>query len=245
MNSISHYLNGIHRQLGYRATWLPDDKLKLGDLGVFDRGRFVLRSNLAELNIKFTQRHGHGSELLSASAGSQLDSAGDARIAGASARIAFGRAGSFVFEASKTRSDAIADMARVGQEILFAFRAGAYRKNWVVIDRLVAAHTTTVLIAHSDSAEVVLGATAAIDSLLSLADSSLDLHVKSARGEVVRYLAATGLTPMFGASRLTASLWRDPEVEAMRGDGANVPPATLEDVTDDERFAAGTAMEAG
>src|SRR5262249_32893410 len=116
MNPISRYLDGIHRELGHRATWLPDEKLKLGDLGVFDRGRFVLRSSLAQLNIKFAQRHGHGGELLSASAGSQLDTSIDGRIADASASIKFGRAGSFVFLASNTRTDAIADMVRVSQE---------------------------------------------------------------------------------------------------------------------------------
>jgi len=226
---MKRYLSGIHEKFGHLATWLPDDKLRLGDVGILEKGRFFRKTTLKALRIPFKRRLGNVGGDWDHSSGSDVsvDFGGKAESGaeggpGGRALVNLGSSGAFLFQALGCRSQTIEDMGRAGDEILLAFRAGDYEKNWVVIDRLVTARSATVVISDSATACVEFAGKAPITSVPALADASLGIKVEKWEGEVTRFVTATDLSPMFGASRLRAALFGQPRVDPLRADEAIV-----------------------
>ncbi len=233
MPAMKRYLRGISEKFGHLATWLPDEKLKLGDVGVLRDNRFYLKTSLSRLNIKYTVRpgnqggdwgHSSGSDtVVSLDAAAKVPAAGET---GGTANISFGGSGAFFFQALAARTETIEDMANVGAEIIYAYRRKEYERDWVVIDRIVTAKSATILISSSSSAKVDLAAKAPLTAVEMLADASLAVHASHTEGELTTFIAATELTPMFGASQLHTSFFSDHKVEPVRSEGSKTLPGS-------------------
>jgi hypothetical protein len=177
------------------------------------------------LNIKFAERAGNAGGDWHHSSGADvsvdLNLKAALNVAGApsgAAVVRFGKSGAFLFQSINCRTSVIENMAEVGNEIVLAYRAKEFMPTWVVVDRLVTADSATILIADSESAEIEFSANAPLGSAKSIADASLGINVKSWKGEVTRFVAASCLTPMFGASCLHKRILSAPTFGTFRGD---------------------------
>lgn len=239
MSTTTRYLKGMRDKFDHFATWLPDEKLQLGDIGALKNGRFYLKTTLERLKIRFAPRPGAAGGDWEHSSGSDVsvDFSAHASMAvpgapSGGATVRFGHGGAFVFESIGCSTSVIENMAEVGNEVVLAWRSGEYEPSWVLIDRLVTARSATILISDSDSAEVELSASAPLGSMKSLADASLGVTAKRWRGEVTRFVAAAGITPLFGASRLHCRLLGGATMETYRNDDPASNEATLEPVSE-------------
>jgi hypothetical protein len=199
----------MSERFGHLATWFPDTRVRLGDVGVLQGGRFFQKKTLEDLQIPFKVRAGSQGGDWDHSSGSdvqvQFSAAtpeGAAAVPGGHAVVTFGSTGAFLFQAIDCRTETIENMADVGQEIVSAYRGGVYDREWIVIDRVVRARSATVLVSDSAGAEIELGADVPLAALPSLADASIGVKAKRWRGEVTRFVATSALTPLFGASKL-------------------------------------------
>ena len=237
MSAARRYVSKIHDKFDLLATWPLDEKLQLGDIGTLAGGRFFVRTTLSALRIGFHARSSSGTSDWDHTSGADLSVE---LQAGKDVVISFGSSGAFLFQARAAATATIENMAAVGAEILYHYRAQGFERDWIVIDRLVTAKSATILISESKKARVVLRASEALLSVAGLGDASLGIQIASTQGEVTRLIASESVTPMFGASRLSESLLRGMRVEPLR---SNLPEPmsgdeTLQRVTLDERLAA-------
>src|SRR5689334_8589624 len=86
MSTNQTYTRELRDNLNYTATWLPNLKLSLGDVGVLSKYQFTYRTNLANLGIPFKEgKAGSGatySYVSSDSVKRNIKLAGKAPIAG-------------------------------------------------------------------------------------------------------------------------------------------------------------------
>jgi hypothetical protein len=223
MSAVKQYLTGMHRKFDHLATWLPNEKLAIGDIGILRDGRFYRRTTLLALRIRFEVRNSAGSADWDHTSGADLqvelsagnESAGDTT---GHAVINFGAAGAFLFQARGVETETIDNMAAVSAEILSAHRAHRFERDWMVMDRIVRAKSAVILLSESKKARVVLAAPAALASMAALGDSALGVEIAGTEGEVTRFLMRDEHTPLFGASRLRDSLFGGPRVEPVRSE---------------------------
>lgn len=221
MSAVRQYLSGMHRKFSHLATWLPDEKLALGDVGILREGRFHLRTTLSALRITARSRSSTGSMSWDHTSGADLRvelKAGNeaSSTTAGQAVISFGASGAFLFQARGVQTEVIENMTAVGAEILSAYRAHRFERDWVVIDRIVRAKSAVILLSESKKAHVELTASAALTSMASIGDTALGVEISRTEGEVTRFLMREDHTPLFGASRLHDLLFGPPRIEPVR-----------------------------
>ena len=205
------YTSSIYNKFSYLATWLPNTGIALGDVGVKQGPTFNRMSTASALGIKFGVRTGDhpldfhyasesGVTLRSAGQGGVSDGAvGEARV-----EVEFSKSGGFLLRARDCRIDEIDDKVALGRRILAAHKRGAWQREWAVVDSVVRAGRTTILLCHSASAKLELAAaTPTSTAALTALDGDFSLRAQS--GEVTHLIGAEGLTPLFRLSRLKRS----------------------------------------
>lgn len=252
MSAFRRYLDGVHDKFGYLATWLPDEALRLGDVGELQGLRFYPRTTLSALGISFQSRcgqgkadwdHTSGRDVSIEVAGNAVSASTGVTPAGGGAVVRLASRGAFAFQALACRTEAIEDMAHVASEVIYAYRAGAFPKDWVVIDRLVSAKGLALIISDSKTARVELTGTTAVGVMHSLADAQLGVQVHKWEGEVTKYVTRAHLTPMFGASRLSEHFLTGTKLKAVRNEmSTEAVPPSLVPITHAERLATGDAL---
>ncbi|MDB5968523.1 MAG: hypothetical protein JWQ90_973 [Hydrocarboniphaga sp.] len=213
-NAAKAYLQGLNDKFSYLGTWLPNGNRRLGDVGVQKGEEWKRVTSLRDLGITFTVRPGtqtidfthtsHSGVKLRSKLGGELKAAG-ATLAEAGIAIEFSEEGSFVFQAASCRTDEIEDQVSLGEALIKLFEQGRWEREWSVIDTLVIAKSATIIVSNSKASMLELDAKTPLQ-LANLADASAGISVVSQSGDVTRFIAAEGLTPLFKLSRLRKSL---------------------------------------
>lgn len=216
MSDVSKlYLKSIYSRFGYFGTWLPNSPMSLGEVGLQERGIFKRMTSLTDLGIPFEIRSSaHPVDFIYTSnsgLSTQLKLAGE--IAGGSTLpvaqggvvIEFTQEGAFLFQAVDCLSDEIANRSVVGKLVLQAFRDGHWQSDWCVVDSVVNADCSTILVANSKRAKLELSSKGPLD-ITNMANVDANLAVHSQQGDVLRILAADGLAPLFRLSSIKHSL---------------------------------------
>lgn len=226
------YQQEMHDNLGFFPTWLPGDRIEIGDVGVFEGGRFRRMTSLAELGIAQKVELGtatqdvqytstQGTKIMT-SAGAELTA-----IAKAEITVDFSREGAFVFHASRLRPQYLENRAEVGQEIVKVYNKGKWQKEWLLVEALHTAERVTIIVSEDSSAGLVLVASAKTPlSSISLADPKVGLEIAATRGKVVNILGGKNLHPLYSCLRVKDPLFGAPSVQPVRGAAApegNVP----------------------
>ena len=207
----SQYTEELSEEYGYLATWLPNVRLHLGDVGILRRDRFELITSLKNLAIPFEIREtGEAADYqyVSADGANIAFGANAAGLAGATlaassakASVTFKRANAVVFVAKGCKSTFIDRQDVLGKEILARDEAGSWPKNHVVITELVTADSATVIISATADAKIEFSAESKLaPSGVSLADVAAGLQVASSSGVAAQIVASRQLTPLFRAS---------------------------------------------
>jgi hypothetical protein len=209
------YVQGIFDRFSYFASWLPNANITLGDVGTKNGKYFQRLTSLTQLGIPFKVRKGtqptdfdyaYRSTINAqarASGGVSVGTPGS--LAEGSMEIEFGQEGAFLFEADHCLIDEIEDKVTLGRTILNLYQNDAWDGNWVVVHSLVTAQNTTIFVANSRNARLELSAKVPL-SLGNLANPSAGLTIRAQSGDVTRFVAEKGLTPMFKLSNIDRSI---------------------------------------
>jgi hypothetical protein len=217
------YTEEIHREFGYSATWLPNTKLSLGDVGFFRRNRFDRVTSLSEMGVSTAVGEpGEPSDLEYSSADQiqfswHADAEGNpASATGASTTISvlFSRAHAVVFQALASRVVAIGDLAALAAALLPLGEGGIWQRDYAVITELVRTGPSAVLVSSQANARADFRVRAdALAGPCTLAQAAANLSMISASGVAVKALAPGGLTPMFRACAFRSRLRKKPRLE--------------------------------
>jgi hypothetical protein len=200
----------MHNKTGYRATWDPNRSFKIGQVGKLNKdGSFTVYSSLekegipievdtstADIEMDYTS---HDSVGISFKASGKAPAVGSAfTTADAGIRFEFKSERSIVFQTSKQKTHQLVNVGEIEQHVVKKYKDGNWDKDLLIISQLVEAGTATIIIANSSNAELELNAKAGIGTgQLKLTDASLGLSTVSEKGSTIKYIAESGLTPLY------------------------------------------------
>lgn len=211
----SIYVKEIYKRFEYLAAWLPNTKLKLGDVGFQKGGNFKRMTSLKELGLSFKVRSGKNPIDFSYTSQSGIfiktKLAGEI-IAGttlplnkAGLLINFSREGAFLFHANKCLVDEVEDRTSLGETLIDLYANNNWNINWSVVDTIVKASYVTIVVSNSNQGNLELTAKSPITGA-NLANVEAGLKINSQQGDIIRFLATQKLSPLFKLSRLKKSL---------------------------------------
>jgi hypothetical protein len=220
---VKTYQAEMHENLGFYATWLPGDPIDVGDVGVFEGGRFRRETRLSDLKIpckvsvaptstdvQFTSREG---VQVSTLAGAAQAAVGELRMS-----IQFTGDGAFLFHASGLQMHRLENRPEVTAAVLGLYEQKRWKKEWLIVEAVHAALRTTILISEDRSAMVELAAKSELPvPLTSLAAPETKLQVTATQGKIFQALGAADLHPMYSCLRVKDPLFGSPTLAPFRG----------------------------
>jgi hypothetical protein len=218
------YIDGIKKKLkNHWATWLPNEKLKLGDVGVLDGRLFTRVTSLAALTIAFQERPDtdatpidyvseSGVTMYFKAAGEASTDMPSVPQAKAGIGVDFSAAGAFVFKAPQSFEPTVENIVQLEKDIIGAYKAGRWKSEWAVIVRLVQTPLATIIISNSSASKVELSAEGdvAAGTTVDLGSANLEFGVRTQRGDVIKFIQAKNLTPLFQLARVKSKPWYNP-----------------------------------
>jgi hypothetical protein len=201
------YMNEMHDEFKYFATWLPGTPLEIGDIGELKGNEFTQISSLKQKGIDFTVRSDHTKDSMqhSSSTGVSIStkfkgSAGipqfNLDVVDAGMVVKFSKNTGVAFELQGYEIRKIEDTTLVDNAILKEYQDKKWKDNWAVISELVIADSGTVLISQGSDAAIGLKALADVPNL-SLANINANFNVSHSNNLFTTILCKAGLTPLF------------------------------------------------
>lgn len=219
------YRRTMYRAYDYRATWLPNAHLELGDVIVIKRHRVRKVSDLKSLKVEFEIEEDPTPgdlELISSNdvnvtfkpEGSIVD--GSSLLeAHAGFIVTFEGKRGFTFRANGTRENSIKDTIALREPILNLYKQGKWDKNFVIVTSLVEAESGTVIIAIEREAKIELKANGEVDlEKINLADLKAELQATFSRGIHTKIIADEGSTPLY---KVQGIITKRSRIAALRG----------------------------
>ncbi len=194
------YTEVLHRNLRrFHATWLPGERVQVGDVGYLDGHRFVPRGNLANFGVPLPVPKSAGREpsirFVSASG---LTTSTNVAAEGAKLEIRFTDEAAVFFNASGCSHHTV-DALALQQQLLELVRAGLWAADYVVVTHVVSVATLTVAFAGSKDGAVTLRSAAAP---LDLEDVNLALEIDRQSNCALVLPAIKNCTPLLAVSQL-------------------------------------------
>jgi hypothetical protein len=207
------YAKELHHASTYVAAWLPNINVKLGDVGQLKGELFSVETTLDMLGIPFTVRKGAKPVDFDYKSGISVKVKAAGNVAAgttlpqakAGISIQFDKEGAFLFQAAGCMVDQIENKAAVGNGVRELLEKKKWQPDWVVVDTVVRVDVATIFVSNSRSAALDLTAETAVTAA-NLADLKAGLSMNYQRGEVFRFIASEGLTPLFMLSGLKQSI---------------------------------------
>jgi hypothetical protein len=221
---VRTYQEEMHGNLGFFATWLPADPVDVGDIGIFEGGRFRQVSSLAELGIpcEVEVTPGKSGMQFTSTEGVQLDASGGASVPAAArleVSIRFSGAGAFVFHASGLQLRRLRNRSQVAEAMLANYERKRWKKEWLLVESVHAAERASIIISEDNSARLVLAADVKLPQSISLADPKVGFEVSATEGKLFQTLGAKNLHPLYSCLRVKDPIFGQAEVMPVRGPG--------------------------
>lgn len=208
-NPSKFYLSHMNAKTKYRATWDPTKKLAIGYIGKLSEGVLSIYSSL--------DKEGIAVEVAIDDTGAAMDYtshdsvtistklSGSAPVAGsvlsnleAGFSLEFKSDKSIVFQTSNHKVHQLINLAEIERKVLEKYNSGNWDKDWVIVTELVEADAATIIISNSSNGSLDLKAKADVGAAnLSLTNAALGLAVARERGSTLKYIAQSGLTPLY------------------------------------------------
>jgi hypothetical protein len=228
--SVKQYTQAIHQKFGYLANWLPNTPLKLGDIVVRTPTGFRHVETLRNLRISYRTRRSKKA-LLEHTAHSTIKARVGLGGSGAGLSLGFGENGGFVFQAKGCEVQTIEDFDDVRIEMLDLFYEQIWKRDWILVDTIVKAARTNILVSEGANASLDIDGPADMAQMLTA-----NLGVIAQSGSLTKFLAEADLVPLFQARRVTKRWWGllPPKVIMHRGPDDDLTPPEFEtlDVSD-------------
>ncbi len=214
MNAGKMYLKGVHQRFSHLGTWLPNANLRLGDVGFQKGEEFKQMTTLKDLGIPMTLRRGASRVDFTYTSQSGVKLQTKAKgvvavgttlpVAEAGIAIQFSQEGAFVFQAIGCIVDEIENKVELGDAVMKLIQQGKWEADWSVVDTIVKADCATILVSNSASSALELTAKTPVETT-NLANLEAGFSVNSQSGDILRFIAEKGLTPLFKLSRVKKS----------------------------------------
>ena len=242
------YLKELNQRFGYRPTWEPGKPLKLGDVGILEKGVFSQRSSLADLGISFeTRAPSAGSDIKYTSSGAvkiEPKLSGKAPLPDttfskldAGFSVSFSKENAILFEAKNARTALISNLHTVEKEVSKMMEDQTWKREWVIISELMTTDSATIVVSKGKTAKIEMKAAAQVSSgALHIADADLGLKASFEKNIGYSVIAQKGSTPLYRASGIKSGLFSSDGLvtKSLENDSPNV--RLLEEVllTDEE-----------
>lgn len=204
-----YYLNHMHAitQKRYRACWLPDFPVKLGDVGLLKDGLFTLYTTLEQEGISFEVREEPSRLAVDYSDvhSFKIDGSGGAsyEMIKANITISFKSSNGLVFQAEKSVTKTML-LKDVEAKVRECFASGAWKEDWVVITEVVEMEGVTIILSSQANSMLEIKCSADLGMATNrLGDPRLGLQVVAESGKNIKLLGAGLLKPLYRASGLT------------------------------------------
>lgn len=220
---VKIYQQEMHNNTGFFATWLPGDAIEIGDVGIFQGGRFRRMSSLKELGIKFVVSKGRSQQNVnySSTRATKVNMGGGAEAAAvgkAEISIDFSQQGAFLFQASKLQLHQLENRMSVSEQILKVYAQKKWDSSWLLVESLHEAERATIIVSEDSSAGLVISAK--LDEALpsvSLVDPRISLSVTSSHGKIMQLIGTEGLHPLYSCLKVKAPFFGEPSVQPVHG----------------------------
>jgi hypothetical protein len=225
------YIDGVKRKLkNYYAAWLPNEKLKLGDIGILDGNLFTRLTSLADLGIAFAERKDpdstpidyvseSGVSIFLKAIGEVNPNLPNVPETKAGLSVEFSQEGAFIFKAPQSYEPSIENIVQLEQHVRQAFQDGRWIPNWAIIVRLVQTPTATIIVSTSSQSKMEFAVEGDISTGgIDFSNGALNFGLKFRRGDVLTFIRAENLTPIFQVARLKKRWFRNPtfSIRSMR-----------------------------
>ena len=251
------YIEGIRKKLkNYYAAWLPNEKLRLGDVGVLRGKLFTRVTSLADLGITFAERPDadptpidyvseSGVSMYFKGAGEVNTNLPNVPEGKAGVGVEFSREGAFVLKAPESYEPSIENIAQLEGQLIEAYKAGRWKSDWAVIVRLVQTPLATIMVSNSSQSKIEFSAEGSLPpgAPVDLGSAGIEFGVKVQKGDVIKFVGAKNLTPLFQLAKVMSKPWWNPwggpsfAVRSARGEASPMSAITPERVRDDPQVA--------
>lgn len=211
MNPAEFYLKTIYKKSKFYGTWPPNTPMKLGMIGVLNGYEFKQITSLRDFGIETKTTPLKKSSKTDYSFISNIDisfksilAADVEQIAKADIDIKFTRNGAFLFEACGCIVTELSNKYNIGLEIKKLFKDQRWKHEWVIVDRLIHADASTIMISSSEKSQLGLSVKDKAKKII-LTDASIGLSTEYKSGELSNIIAIKELTPLFGISKIKQS----------------------------------------
>lgn len=230
MSSAEIYATEVHNELQRYATWLPTERVKVGDVGILRNNIFIPEAHLTDFGItapvvvdpatnatyKFmsadtTETQG------GAGATGTLPQGVTAKV---DLKIGFGREDSVYFLLTKCVGSAIENQLKLGSEILKRVKTKEWKLDYVVVTRVVTAGSATILQAKSKNASIEFEGDGR-STALQLLNAGASLGVKSQSSIGFSIVTQGKLTPLMTLGKVDYGI-----LDWILGRGPDFSPAT-------------------
>ena len=210
MSLYQFYIDHLHKQSGYRATWMPSRPMKIGTVGILTNGVFDQYSTLEDLgvNLEVKERALGASLKYNSEKGVNISKkASGTLIPGSTLSkgdvgfvVEFTGNKTVIFEMKNPIITEIVNLAEIRQAIFELYEAGEWRQEYAFVHQLVGAESTTIAAAKNSGAKLEVKADGGINipqSKLSIADASLGLSVMNKSNVGLDIVGGENLSPLY------------------------------------------------
>jgi hypothetical protein len=203
------YVQEISKKTNYRANWLPDKPMNIGDIGKLSDGIFTLYSTLEQQGIPIKVRESTSSLNLDYTSNDSVKITNGLDTAVSSAglpvaegkvmyKIDFQRAEGVVFQITDSKKVIIENLSEIENSILEKYKKSVWDLGWVVVTEIVRTDSATIIIntGGSNTLEFEVSGDVGIKSV-NLADTSLGLRLIRESGSSTKIIAQANLTPLY------------------------------------------------
>jgi hypothetical protein len=199
---------------GYWATWQPNVRHTLGEIGVVEHGMFVPIDHVRDQGLSVRREKAKARDVVTYRSDDAirvtLKSAGEAgagllalTAAEAGAVVEFGREGGIVFDLSGVEECRLAKQEELAKHVLGKWREGLWPEDRVIVTHLLEAQSGTILAAAGSGAKAELRLRAGLPKDVLPVDANLSAGFEIAHSEALSVrVGGTGLTPVFRVLRL-------------------------------------------
>jgi len=232
LSPAMRYAIGIQKGLEkYFATWLPNQRIMVGDVGEINALTFNKLTTLEELGVEHYYDAGVNCISLDYTSGDDVSitaksslSGDDVPLAESSALIAveFGKIGAYLFKANNGKGLTISNMMSVGKQIIELYKKKVWNRDWVMVSHVISFDSATIMVANSTSAKIKLEAKCEIsDDIFSRLKSDSKVNVVHQSGEIIKVIAENGVTPIYQLYGIRRRLFKDTSF-AMKSSKADI-----------------------
>lgn len=213
MSFVEQIQRRIYSRTSLFGTWLPTDRVQVGEYGSIRRGRFNREGNLRQRGIEVSEsRISSTPSTLGFSDRATISrmtkvSASAAEAASGTMEIALTGEGAFVYQLQDLIARRIADKETFFTSLFSAILSNKlkWRDDFVVIDEVREAGAATMIVLENDAGKLTVNGDIPLgeESAAPLAKVGANVTVDIERGSIFQAMGQSSSTPLYGAKRLT------------------------------------------